>query len=135
MRAKGPQGLAIERERFPDRLTTTIDVAPELRTAIVPHLLLQPLVENAVRHGVGSRLAASTVTIRARRADGALHVSVENSGPPDVRAAGALANPFGIGLVNTRARLATIYGRNAELTLTEGPSGGATALVALPFTQ
>ncbi len=125
--------LAIERERFPDRLTMSIEIPADLGAALVPHLLLQPLVENAVLHGVGARLGTSTIVIRAGRVGKALHVTVENIGPAanaDVRAA---TPTRGIGLANTRARLAAIYGEDAELIFTEHPDGSATTHVAVPL--
>ena len=125
--------LAIERERFPDRLLTSTEVTTDARQALVPHLLLQPLVENAVHHGIGARIGACTVTIRAWRIDARLHVSVEDDGPgPPANGEEAMRSQ-GIGLANSRARLVTIYGDRAELTLTTRPGGGAKAHVVLPY--
>jgi sensor histidine kinase YesM len=127
--------LAIERERFPDRLRATSEITLDARAALVPHLLLQPLVENAVHHGIGVRVGAGTVTIRAWRIEQVLHVTVENDGPSPT----ALARDesgrttHGIGLANTRARLRTLYGDDAALTLDAPPDGGAIAHIVLPY--
>jgi two-component system LytT family sensor kinase len=122
--------LAIERERFPDRLRVTTEMSADARDALVPHLLLQPLVENAVQHGVSARVGEGAVAIRGWRIDDTLHITVENDGPPIV--AGNAAN--GIGLANTKARLATIYGERAHLALEPRPQGGAVARVTIPYT-
>ncbi len=121
--------LAIERERFPDRLRTHFEVATEARTALVPHLLLQPLVENAVRHGIASRLGIGTVSIRAWREGNMIHISVEDDGAGVDHG----IHSTGIGLPNTRARLNTLYGAEAALSLNALPGGGAAAHVVLPF--
>lgn len=126
--------IAIECERFPDRLRASTDAGLEARSALVPHLLLQPLVENAVQHGIGARMGAGTVTIRAMRVDDTLHVMVDDDGPGlrVVTATPARAGT-GFGLSNTRARLATIYGDRAELTLDARPGGGTTARIVMPY--
>jgi LytS/YehU family sensor histidine kinase len=120
--------LAVERERFPERLRPAVDATAEARAALVPHLLLQPLVENAVQHGVGARLGAGLVTVRAWRDGAVLRVVVEDDGPGPAPAAAG-----GVGLANTRARLRTLYGDAATLTLVARPGGGAAASVALPY--
>jgi two-component system LytT family sensor kinase len=122
--------LAIERERFPDRLRVGTDVSADARDALVPHLLLQPLVENAVQHGVSARVGEGTVVIRGWRIDDMLHITVENDGPPYVPD----STTNGIGLTNTRARLATIYGDGARLVLEPRAQGGAVAHVTIPYT-
>ncbi len=124
--------LAIERERFPDRLRASTDASPDARAALVPHLLLQPLVENAVQHGVGARIGAGKVAIKAHRVDDRLHVMVDDDGPGPHGIA-LVTSGNGIGLANTRARLATIYGGRAELSLETRPGGGASAHIVLPY--
>jgi two-component system LytT family sensor kinase len=124
--------LAIERERFPDRLATAFEVTSDARVALVPHLLIQPLVENAVKHGIGGRIGPGLVTIRAWRVNVLLHVTVEDDGPGPVAVE---SQPHGIGLSNTRARLATIYGDDAQLTLEPRRGGGALARVILPYRE
>lgn len=125
------QYLAIERERFPERLRATIDVPPNVQDVRIPALLLQPLVENAVVHGVGGRIAAGEIAVRAWVDGDVLHLSVEDDGP------GPAATPnddtIGLGLANTRARLAMLYGPAATLTLTPRAAGGAVSRVTLPL--
>jgi sensor histidine kinase YesM len=83
-----------------------------------------------VQHGISARIGLGTVTIRAWRIDDMLHVTVENDGPPYV----GDNETRGIGLANTRARLATIYGERAQLTLEPRPEGGTVARVTIPYT-
>src|SRR3954469_22532331 len=101
--------LDIQQMRFSDRLTVTMSIAPETLDAMVPNLILQPLVENALRHGIARRTAAGTVGVRANRDDGQLRIIVFDDGPGLQRDDGT--PPIeGVGLSNTRARLAQLYG-------------------------
>lgn len=99
---------------------------------MLPHLLVQPLVENAVKHGVSAHVAPGTVTVRAWRNGDVLHVTVEDDGPGPTAAA---SQSNGIGLANTRARLGTLYGERAPLALERQRDGGAIAHIDLPFTE
>jgi two-component system LytT family sensor kinase len=121
--------LAIEQVRFPDRLTVEIDVPADARAAPVPALLLQPLVENAIRHGVAPLPGPGRVRITAHLRDDALELVVEDTGPgfPVGR-----AHRTGIGLANTRDRLAQLYGERAALRIGDAPEGGAVVTVTLP---
>ena len=125
------QYLAIEQVRFSDRLTVSFAVDDELRDAAVPGFILQPLVENALRHGLANRSEAGRVEIDARREGAGLVLSVRDNGvglPPAER------RVEGLGLANTRERLATLYGERAGLEVAENPSGGGTvATVRLPY--
>ena len=133
--------LALEGVRFGDRLRLTWDVAPAARGALVPPWVLQPLVENALKHAVGARSGTCAVAVRARVEDGELRLAVEDDGPGlggigGGMARGARAAPpsTGIGLANLRARLAAGYGAGARLALGPGPDGrGVAATVALPY--
>ena len=126
------QYLAIEQVRFSDRLRPVFDVATDVLGAAVPEFLLQPLVENAVRHGLARRTAATSLRIAARREGDDLVLSVTDDGPgPD--AAEPVAE--GVGLGNTRERLATLYGDRASLTLTRTPDGGAMVIVRMPYRE
>jgi LytS/YehU family sensor histidine kinase len=122
--------LEIERIRFPDRLSIEVRVEPGLEHALVPALILQPLVENAIRHGVAPLPEPGRVALSAATADaGRLLLRVENTGPslpPD-----ALRSP-GVGLRNTVARLDALYWGVAALRLENLPAGGVRATLDLP---
>jgi two-component system, LytTR family, sensor kinase len=120
--------LDIEQVRFSDRLRVTFDVAVAARGAYVPSLLLQPLVENAVRHGIARSATPGEIRIRAARDRDRFLLEVFNHGP-------ALApNPEGVGLRNTRERLLHLYGDRQRLTL-EDAEGGVKATVVLPWRE
>jgi len=122
--------LRIQRERFQERLQVTMDLEPEALTAGVPHLVLQPLVENAIRHGIDSETGAVAITVTARRAGTDLTLQVQDSGPG--LPANGISNE-GVGLSNIRARLAQLYPDAHEFTLHDVPSGGLAATIRLPF--
>jgi signal transduction histidine kinase len=119
--------LDIERIRFQDRLRVEREIEPESRGALVPTLILQPLVENALRHGVGTRAGGGTMWIRARRRDQMLAVEVEDEGwpPKEIKE--------GLGLSNARARLETLYGERQRLWIDRGASGGFRVSLELPY--
>lgn len=120
--------LGIETVRFADRLKVTVDAEPEVRRALVPTLILQPLVENAVTHGLARSLKGAEIQIGARLAGDRLHLWVEDDATPD----GPGRPGLGIGLDNIRSRLATQYGDKA--TLVAGPTGtGWRAEIDMPF--
>ncbi len=118
--------------RFSDRLRVSWQVPPELLECLVPPLLLQPLLENAIRHGVARRISAGRILIAAESQDHTLTISVTDDGegpPADWNRANG-----GRGLSNTRARLEQLYGPPAGLTLGRaGEDGGAVATVTLPL--
>jgi len=120
--------LAIEQLRFPDRMTFEIDAAAELRGAAIPTLLLQPLAENAVRHGIAKLAAPGRVAIRIWRDGNELAIDVFNTG--------ALAADYraGVGLRNTMDRLRHLYG-NAHHFALRGDAGGVVASVRLPWSE
>lgn len=120
--------LQIERHRFADRLTVQWRVDPALRDAAVPPFLLQPLLENAVRHGLRPRPdGTTTLTVHARQVDGMIDLRVEDDGvgPPTDPTAG-------MGTSNIAARLQQIYGQHAGLTITPRTGGGTVASIRLP---
>jgi LytS/YehU family sensor histidine kinase len=119
--------LALEQVRFGDRLRVSFDSPRELERALVPNLVLQPLVENAVRHGVAKNAGAGEVRVRAFRDGERLALEVWNDGP----APGPEGT--GTGLRTTRGRLASLYGDEQELSLGPGPDGGVVARVSVPF--
>lgn len=127
------QFVDIELVRFGDRLRVTWEIDGEARPALVPPLILQPLVENALRHGVSRRTGAALLRISARRVGPQLELCVRDTGDGLAASAG-LPPREGIGLSNTRARLAELYGADAaRLDLEEVPGGGVRAKVLLPF--
>jgi two-component system LytT family sensor kinase len=127
--------LGIQLMRFPDRLRVRLEVAPDTLDALVPNLILQPLVENAIRHGVSQRAAGGTIGVEAVRADGRLRIKVYDDGP-GLKPGGAFgAADEGVGLSNTRARLARLYGDRQRFTLDGREGGGVEATLVIPFTR
>ena len=121
--------LSIMRVRFRDRLTVGIDVPPDARGALVPAFVLQPLIENALEHGLAVKPGPGRVDITAGQEDGRLRITVVDDGPGPARNAGV-----GVGLANTRERLAQLYGPDQELTLAPaGPSGGGRVVLSIPW--
>ena len=120
--------LEIQRIRFADRLSYEANAAPDTLKAAMPALLLQPLVENAVRHGISSTEAPGRIVVRSDRAGESLRIEVFNTGRLDPR------RKNGIGLSTTAARLAELYGDHAHVELSEH-DGGVMARVTLPFRE
>ena len=123
--------LALQQLRFADRLRVELDVPPEALGAAVPDLVLQPLVENALQHGIEARPGAGRVRITGRRDGATLVVQVHDDG---VGLAGGQLAP-GTGLGATRARLQALYGDAASLTLASNANGGTTATLRLPWRE
>jgi len=141
--AAGEQEVALERElafvaryldleklRFGDRLGVAVDVDPDTLTARVPNLLLQPLVENAVKHGLAGRTAAGMVTISAHRRGAVLELAVRDDGAGP---ASGWERAGGVGLANVRARLARLHPGRHTFALEPAPGGGTVARVTLPL--
>lgn len=123
--------LEIERMRFAGRLRVTFDIAPETLDARVPNLVLQPIVENALRHGIAPRAAGGEVVISSRLVGGTLlelAVADDGRGLP----AGGESLALGIGLRNTKERLAQLYGAHHRLEIENRPEGGVMVTVRLP---
>lgn len=129
--------LEIERTRFPDRLQVQVEVPEELLDLSVPNLLLQPIVENAIKHGIGPRAAPGRVEVRGNLIDGRLRLVVRDDGT------GAGGDGFdrpsvphgarpGVGLANTQARLKQLYGADQEFTFTSIPGRGTTVTIEIP---
>ncbi len=123
--------LAIEEVRFQDRLRTDVSAGDGLLDALVPHLCLQPVVENAIRHGLGRSATAGRIAVRARREGASLVLSVEDDGP-GLPPPGA-GRPPGIGLANTRARLARLHGDAASLRIEPADPHGVVVTMTLPY--
>jgi LytS/YehU family sensor histidine kinase len=126
------QYLDIEQVRFGDRLRTEIDVTPDAWEAAVPAFVLQPLIENAVRHAIAPRESGGAITIEAQRAGGVLRVVIVDDGP-GVRDDGRANGSGRIGLTNTRDRLRRLYGDRGRIELASGPNGGTRATIEIPF--
>jgi sensor histidine kinase YesM len=122
--------LSIEQVRFQDRLCVNVAVDPECLDAAVPYMALQPIVENAVRHGIGRSSSAGSLVIRACRSGASLVIEIVDDGPG---LTGQGMPRRGIGLANTRARLEQLYGSSAQLTVENGPAGGTVARMILPY--
>src|SRR6516165_534816 len=122
--------LEIEKARLGPRLTVDLEIDPAALDAQVPNLILQPLVENAIRHGIAPRAEPGRVEISARRDNGLLHLAVADSGPGLQAPTAGLS---GIGLSNTRARLEQLYGPEHRLDLTTSALGGLRVGIAIPF--
>lgn len=127
--------LEIEQVRFGEKLRLDFAVAPEVLSAAVPNLVLQPLVENAIKHGISRRTQPGTVRLAARRVAARLHLEVTDDGPDGspVERTAAETRKGGIGLSNTRARLEKIYGTNYRLEMTPRPEGGMLVCLDLPW--
>ena len=124
--------LAMEKIRFQDRLEVRTEIAGDTLDSLVPNLVLQPIVENAIRHGIESRARPTTVTLRASTDGQALRLCICDDGPGFRGTAGALGGP-GVGIANTRRRLVQLYGDRASLTVEDASPTGARVTMTLPF--
>ena len=120
--------LDIEYIRFQDRLTVELDIDSHALTAMVPNLILQPIVENAVRHGVARQTHPGHITIRARREGERLILRVEDNGP----GLKVKSNGSGIGISNTRARLEQFYGNDFSFQIANSAERGASVTLDIP---
>jgi two-component system, LytTR family, sensor kinase len=124
--------LEIEQTRFSDRLKVEKQVSPDVERALVPYLILQPLVENAIRHGIEPREDQGKVIISACRSNGMLQLRITDNGAGLVEQDDAGARE-GIGLSNTRSRLKHLYGEDYRLELTSAAGGGLEARIDIPY--
>jgi two-component system LytT family sensor kinase len=124
--------LVIESIRFDDRLSVALDIAPDTFDAQVPHLLLQPLVENAVRHGIARLSAPGEIRIISSHDGRTLHLTVRDNGP-GFDALGARQAGTGLGLKATKERLQTMYGSDQSFNIRSAPGGGVEVSVNIPF--
>jgi LytS/YehU family sensor histidine kinase len=124
--------LEIERVRFGDRLRVVMEVEPDVLEASVPSLILQPLVENSIRHGIAKRTAAGLIEISVRRLGATLQIQVRDDGPGFPEGMDLTATA-GIGLRNTCKRLERMFGSGQNLDLRNDARGGAVASVTIPF--
>ena len=128
--------LEILEIRFQGRLQTSIDAPSDLHSALVPQLVLQPLIENAMKHAVSRTSAAARIDVTARRDGYDLVLVVADTGAGSAESAnttGEIMVGTGIGLSNTRARLAQLYDDECELALAPNDRGGTTVTIRLPY--
>jgi two-component system LytT family sensor kinase len=124
--------LGIQQMRFSDRLQINFNIDPATSKALVPNLLLQPLLENALRHGIGRSADAGAITVSSKRENGSLLITVADNGeglPYDWQ----LKTGSGIGLANTAARLQQLYGENHRFDIHNGDSGGVEVEIVMPL--
>ena len=126
--------LEIERIRFQNRLVTRMDIASETLDAKLPNLILQPIVENAIRHGIAPRSSPGLIEIEAKHHDGRLRIQVRDNGP-GLSTHRTSENLFrkGLGLANTKTRLERLYGAVHLLDLSNNPGGGLIVTLEIPF--
>jgi len=124
--------LDIEQVRFGDRLRVAFEMEPVTLSAQVPHLILQPIVENAIQHAVAPRTAQSQIQIKANQQNGLLRIEIKDNGPGIPSRDDSPADR-GLGLKNVRARLNEIYGQNFRFELTNNPGGGLIVGMEIPL--
>jgi two-component system LytT family sensor kinase len=131
--------LEIERIRFPDKLSVQFNLGPETLNAVVPNLILQPIVENAVRHGIAMKTDPGKIEVSSSRRNGCLQMQVRDTGPglasrdSTGRANGAPSS--GIGLANIRSRLERLYGESFQFSIADAEGGGLLATIEIPFQE
>lgn len=124
--------LEIQTVRFPDTLNVSYDVAPETREALVPNLILQPVIENAIKHGVGALQSGGEIVLEARRDADRLVLRVKDNGP-GLGATNGSSNGNGVGIRNTRERLEALYGDDHHFRLIPGEPSGLTVEMSIPY--
>ncbi|MBI2685226.1 MAG: histidine kinase [Acidobacteria bacterium] len=127
--------LEIEQMRFEDRLTVEWDIDPSTLLVRVPNLILQPLVENALKHGISRNATQGVLRISCKQEDGKLAMRVFNNGPGPARAVTTLSEPVreGVGLNNTRSRLERLYGGNHHIEFRRAAEGGFEVTIRIPM--
>src|SRR6266404_481254 len=128
--------LDIEQVRFGrDKLRVIKELAPESLDVVVPAMLLQPLVENSIKHGLAPKVDGGSITLRSRLLEAALIVEVEDDGVGMEVTAAAPGEASGIGMANVAGRLKVLYGETAVMTISSGPAGGTLIVIKLPVLQ
>ena len=125
--------LEIQQIRFQDQLRVRLEVPDELLDACVPSLILQPLVENAIKHGVTPRAEGGEVTVTVSREQDVLRVTVRDDGPGLSASGARSATCGGVGLANTQARLAQLYGDRHRFSVANHPAGGVLVELSIPL--
>ena len=124
--------LDIEKKRFGDRLNVQMEIDPKLQDSPVPTFILQPLIENAIRHGIERTSSEGTITLTVLEHEGKMQISIRDTGP-GLDSKVSSASRTGIGLANTRQRLDRLYGEHATLSLSNPKEGGCRVLIELPL--
>jgi two-component system, LytTR family, sensor kinase len=124
--------LEIEQVRFGDRLTVAFELEPQTLSAQVPHLILQPVVENAIQHAIAPRAALGHIIIKAKRLNSSLRVTISDNGP-GIGSNGVLSSKKCVGLTNVRSRLQQIYGSGFRFELVNIDKGGLTVIMEVPL--
>lgn len=120
--------VSIERMRLGERMRVEYNIGSGTNGAMIPYLILQPLVENAIRHGVSRIARPATISFRSQRFNGQLHLVLENDGPK------MRQDPKpGVGITNTRERLRLHYGESFDFSFRGRPEGGCTVSLTMPF--
>jgi LytS/YehU family sensor histidine kinase len=125
--------LDIEKVRFEDRLRLDLDIDDEASTALIPSLLLQPLVENAIKYGIARSETGGQLRIAARVFAGELLLELSDDGPGVELVDGQIPDANGVGLRNTRERLAELYGSEHSFRLSKTEPHGLTISMRIPF--
>lgn len=124
--------LEIEQERFSDRLTVDFAVEKTILTAMVPHLILQPIIENAIQHGIAPKAAEGFIKISAGRLSDKLFIEIKDNGR-GIQDNRNSENKKGVGITNVRARLEQIYGENYRFEMVNSDGGGLAVFLEIPF--
>jgi len=124
--------LEIEKIRFGERLAVELDISPETLDAQVPHLVLQPLVENAIQHGIAKLSSKGELRISSRQAGDRLLLTIVNNGP-GFDGHDESTSKAGFGIAASRERLHTLYGQNQSLNFRIPPNGGTEVTIRMPF--
>lgn len=125
--------LDIEKTRFKDKLTVIFDIEPSSRHLVVPSFLLQPIVENAIKHAISLRSQSGSIKISTKKLEDFLRIEVKDDGPGLPQHLIQKNNSTGIGLKNTRERLFQLYNRNFQLNLSNSLEGGVVVVVEIPI--
>ncbi len=124
--------LWIQQVRFGERLEVVVDVSPDAMSALVPSMILQPIAENAVEHGISGQAGTIVITVGASVDDDWLRIQVQDCGPGFTTPVRRQPRGHGVGLANTTQRLQQLYGRDHAIRCSDSPSGGATVELIIP---
>ncbi|MEJ1974138.1 MAG: ATP-binding protein [Lacunisphaera sp.] len=125
--------LEIERLRYGEKLLVSLTSRPAAMDVLVPNIVLQPLVENAIKHGISLRTSPGAVQVTAQRAGDRLHIAITDDGPEGHSAPTPARKRQGIGLANSRAQLDKLYGNDYRLEILKRPQGGTVVSLELPW--